>query len=500
MEILATQLRMRPALPEVIGNVDYQREKDLLIRIDKILIASGIEKTFVTQSVEKWKDEEIQGAVSAEMERRRVTLSSVALRCMITMDVLGESYRTMSKRLAECPLFQWFCGLDELGVVKVPAKSSLHRFHAWNDVGTLKDLNRDLLALASGHPDEDAIQALELKNAVELDTIWMDSTAVKANIHFPVDWVLLRDGTLTLMLATKLIREHGLKHRMKDPRFFLKQMNVLCMAMSATRRRGDVKRQRKRVLRQMKRLVKTVRNHALKHRDLLDREWEQTDWTRKQVDQILGRMDNVLIQLPKAIEQAHDRIIRGCPPENSEKILSLYEPDVQVIVRGKANAEVEFGNSLLIAEQADGLIVDWDFHKSSAPGDSKQLTPCLERISKNHGEQTVRAVSGDRQFDSAANVRWLEEKNIYNALCPRDPKKLEKKKHAAKFQELQKRRAQTEARIAILKGGFIGDSMRQRGFKNRERSVGWGVLTHNLWVLARLELADEHPCSLSEAA
>jgi hypothetical protein len=31
---------------------------------------------------------------------------------------------------------------------------------------------------------------------------------------------------------------------------------------------------------------------------------------------------------------------------NDEKILSLFEPDIQVIVRGKAGAEVEFGNLL----------------------------------------------------------------------------------------------------------------------------------------------------------
>ena len=42
-----------------------------------------------------------------------------------------------------------------------------------------------------------------------------------------------------------------------------------------------------------------------------------------------------------------------------DKILSLYEQDVRILVRGKAGAEVEFGNALYLAEQADGLIVDY---------------------------------------------------------------------------------------------------------------------------------------------
>jgi hypothetical protein len=41
---------------------------------------------------------------------------------------------------------------------------------------------------------------------------------------------------------------------------------------------------------------------------------------------------------------------------NDEKLLSLFEPDIHVIVRGKAGAEVEFGNLLVLGEQIDGLI------------------------------------------------------------------------------------------------------------------------------------------------
>ena len=385
-------------------------------------------------------------------------------------------------------------------MVKVPSKSTLQRFHKWIDVKTLKSLNIELIKAAARTSKNQEAQALDLKNAVELETIWLDSTAVKAKIHYPVDWVLLRDGTRTLMLATELIRAHGLRHRMKNPKGFLSQMNGLCMAMTGTRRKAQVKRSRKRVLRQMKRLTKTVRDHALRHRDLLGREWEQTDWTRPQVDQILGRIDNVLLQLPAAIEQAHRRIIQEKVVRNEKKILSLYEPDIRVIVRGKADAEVEFGNSLMICEQKDGIIVNWKFARDKVPSDSQELKPRIGEITNDYGEGTVKAAVGDRQFDSGENRVWLKEKGIYNGLCPRAPKVLKAKSGATKFQKLQKRRAQTEARISILKTGFLGDPMNVKGFENREQRVGWGILAHNLWVIARLEKAKDQEEELAVAA
>jgi hypothetical protein len=33
--------------------------------------------------------------------------------------------------------------------------------------------------------------------------------------------------------------------------------------------------------------------------------------------------------------------------------------------------------------------------------------------------------------------------------------------------------------------------MKEKGFKNREQALVWSVLAHNLWVLARMSLADE---------
>ena len=210
------------------------------------------------------------------------------------------------------------------------------------------------------------------------------------------------------------------------------------MQMAAALRRGNSGKLKKRVLRKMKSLVKTVSKHALRHRDLLEKQWQRTDWTEAQATQVIDRIDKILLQLPQAVEQAHERIIGGRTVASSEKILSLYEQDVHVIVRGKASAEVEFGNSLLLAEQEDGLIVDWKLHKDRVPNDSRQVVDCIERIHKAYGD------------GCQSNGNWLEARGIYNGLCPRSPEKLKKKSNSGKFQKLQNRSPNRDLQKRIL--------------------------------------------------
>jgi hypothetical protein len=68
-----------------------------------------------------------------------------------------------------------------------------------------------------------------------------------------------------------------------------------------------------------------------------------------------------------------------------------------------------------------------------------------------------------------------------------------------KFARSQRRRAQTEARIGILKQGFLGRPMRAKGFDHREVALAWGVLTHNLWMFARMRKTRKKPAALKAA-
>jgi hypothetical protein len=262
--------------------------------------------------------------------------------------------------------------------------------------------------------------------------------------------------------------------------------------MTHSRRQPESRKERKRVLRGMKKLVKVVGRHARKHRDLLDQQWAETGWTRRQAEQVLGRMDQVRELLPRAQKQAHERIIGERKVDNAEKILSLYEPDIQVLVRGKAGAEVEFGNKLLLGENRQGIILDYQMWPETAPADASVLVESLERVVVGLQEK-MGAVGADRGFASQANRTGLADAEIFDSLCPKSPAALRERMKEPRFVRMQRRRSQTEGRISILQRGFLGRPMRAKGFAHRELAVAWGVLTHNLWMLARLKREKKEP-------
>ena len=450
-------------MPQVIGNKDYTDFEIQLERIDGLLRGSGVEALFVRLSLDALRAEDREAGVEltdAHIARHREQ-SRLALRCEVLRELLMRpAYRVMSRRLAESALCRRFCGIGEIDRVRVPGKSRLQTYSTWLAPEAMRAVLDELLRSAGSEP---GAARMGLEARIELNLVLLDSTCLKANIHFPTDWVLLRDAVRTLMKATVLIRGRGICARMESPGSFLARMNKCCMAMAAAGRKPGSKKKKKALLRQMKALAKTIAAHARRHRAALDERWAQTGWSRGQTQQILRRIDGILGQLPAAINQAHERIIGERPVASAEKILSLYEKDLHVIVRGKAGAEVEFGNTLLLGENLDGIIVDHALLRDTSPGDTRLLGESLARIDALR-IGPVQGISTDRGFASRANSRLLEEKGIFDATCPRDPAELTRRhRDDALFAACQRRRAQTEARVGILKNNFLSGQPRARG-------------------------------------
>lgn len=498
MSTVAYQLPLRQQLPLVQGNADYQLLRQTLQRISELIECSGMDRTVLRFCRERAKREARERArsqrkryagLSDREERWLQKAARQALRCAVARRLLKEPYRELSCRLADSGLLQQFCLLNTLEPIRVPSKSTLERFEKMVPEGLVRELISDLLMQAGA--TSKAREPLGLREPIDLQTFFLDTTCLKANIHFPVDWVLLRDATRTLMKAATLIRRHGLRHRMAEPAQFITAMNRLCIEMTHARKREDGARQRKKVLRLMKALVGKVRRHAQNHRRLLVERGDETSLSEKEAAQILRRLEGVLEKLPAALRQAHERIIGGRAVGNAEKILSLYEPEVKVIIRGKAGASVEFGNTLLIAEQREGLIVDWRLYREQANGEAALLVESLERVAEGHEGLRPANVVTDRGFDAPESRDYLARHGIRDLMCPRSPRLLQQRARAQRFRREQRRRGQTEGRIGILKNEFLGERLRTKGYEHRALCVAWAVLAHNLWVLARLPRAED---------
>jgi hypothetical protein len=476
------QLVLRPELPVIIQNKDYHDYKNTLIRIDEILVISGIEENFVDMQLmkcgyENSKDEKAQ----AEFQK----LCRRALRCNIARFYLEKELRPFSMRLADSVLLQRFCHVADIHKITGSSKSSLNRYDKFCTAEEIKGIVDELNRYAMQSDNR-----LNLAEDLSLEAYFSDTTCQKAHIHFPVDWVLLHDFVRTAIKCIETIRRHGLKKRMPDPKIFLRDINRLSMGMTLSRRKENSKKARKSTFRKMKQVAKTVTVHAQGYLDVLHKYWKETDLTEGQMNQIAKRLKNILEQIPDAIKQAHERIIGERKVKNENKILSLYEKDVHVIVRGKADAEIEFGNTLFLAEQPQGLIMDWKLEKEKSLGDRQLMKDSLERMNHVFGRYPG-AVGADRGFWSKDITDFLKDKKIYNGVCPKPPEIMIENTKKSRFRNLQKRRAQTEGRIGILKNVFLGRPLRNKGFQHRERAVAWAILAHNLWLLSCLPQAEE---------
>jgi len=489
-KIVAIQDYFRPALPQVLNCKDYEQERQLLERVDGVLKRSGVERLFVELSMERFEANakklreagEEAGAARRGVDRY-IRHSHLALRCTVLKNLIGGGYRALSKGLALTALYRWFCGCEDFGAIKVPGKSTLRDYAHWLPA---EQMEKVLARLSLAVGDEERAREIGLENELDMAVAWVDTTCLKACIHFPTDWVLLRDGVRTLVKNILVIRHHGLKRRIPEPVEFLREINALSMGMSAAgRRRATAKKERKAILRAMKKLNKLVEDHGRRYRDALDTHWSQTDLTRREAEVILRRMDNVLEQLPEARRQAHERIIGGRQVASGDKILSLYEADVHVIVRGKAGADVEFGNSLFLAENTDGFIVDHELKCEMSPGDAKWLQQRYAGM-KDKCAGGLCGIVTDRGFESKANTQMLKRDGFFNGICPKDPRELSRRlQEDDVFHAAMVRRSQTEARVGILKNVFFRGTPLAKGFDNRQLQVAWAVLSHNLWLLTR---------------
>jgi hypothetical protein len=478
------------SLPIVLNNKEFDEYRQLLDRIDAIIKLMGMDLEFAGKHLETIERERVSHGLEHAMSEKQIQAATryavKAYRCTLAGILLCKPYRELSILLADSGRLRQFCTISRIDdKIRVPSKSSLQRFATLFDEEFLRNQVDLLITGASAEGN-----LLGLRNPFNVEDIFIDATCLKANIHFPVDWVLMSDCMLTMLQAIIVIRKHGLKHRIPDPKGLISQINAMSMSITSASRNRGAKKERKKCFRKLSRMATIIRKHACRYGALLKTERaERTDLTEAEAAYVLERLDRMIRLLPEACEQAKTRIISGGLVENKEKLLSVFHDDVNVIKRGKAGGQVEFGNTLFLAEQADGVIVDWKLYRT----DVKEPQATKETIARltEELEYDIRSMTGDRGCQSAPLDKQLEKKGIFNGLCPRSPLEFSERMKEEAFRNRQKRRAQTEGRIGILKNVFLDGSLYERTFENKEVKVAWAVLAHNLWCIARLPVEED---------
>jgi hypothetical protein len=490
----------RPALIPVNACANYARYREELETIDDILRRSGLDGIMMDLALRKRRE-----SIAEHQERlcdlnKFLRHSLAAWRVRLLVPLLdSKAVRDVEKNLADSQLHQWFCHIGNFGVISSPSKSTIDRYKNWYDQDQLRQAFGVLLqkaAAAEVHYDavlEEAVNILGFELPSDLSEAWFDSTCLKPNIHFPVDWVLLGDVVRTLMKGVEIIRKHGLKNRMGagGPAAFLKSINQLSINMANSRRQKEGRKMRKAILRDIKKLTKTVARHARKHSDLLESHWMDSDLSQAQAAVVISRIKGVLEKLPQAVKQAHERIIGGRRIASADKLLSLYEPETKVIVRGKSGAEVEFGNKLLLGENREGLITCWALD-DEVHNDDKLLEDALRQTEVNTGVP-VKLMCGDRGFGNTDKQRDLagQDPARKDHVASKSVVEFEAQMEDDDFRDSQQRRAQTEGRVGIIKNVFMSGRSLSKGMDSRRQELSWIMLSHNLRVLACKRIAEK---------
>lgn len=203
-------------------------------------------------------------------------------------------------------------------------------------------------------------------------------------------------------------------------------------------------------------------------------------------ERLVAQFAHVLPLVEQIIAQATRRVLAGEVVPAKEKIVSLFEPHTQIITRHKPGKPVEFGRKLWI-DEVDGGIVSGYRVLEEAGQDDPYLAESLERHQERFGKPPW-LVAGDRGVSSPSNERLAAQVGVTRVALPyrgrASPARRERERERW-FRRGQRFRAGIEGRIRVLKRDDGLGRCPDHGVTGIERWVGWGIVTHNLHLIAR---------------
>lgn len=189
----------------------------------------------------------------------------------------------------------------------------------------------------------------------------------------------------------------------------------------------------------------------------------------------------------QVLDQTHRRVFEGEKVPASDKLVSIFEPHTDIIVKDRR--DVHYGHKVCLSTGASMLVLDCQILDGN-PADSTLVGQMLERHKDMFGK-APRQAAMDGGFASKDNVVVAKGKGVKDVcFCKRRGIEItDMVKSAWVYKRLKHFRAGVEAGISFLKRCFGMDRCRWRGLQSFHSYVWASVVTCNLLVLARHALA-----------
>jgi IS5 family transposase len=189
--------------------------------------------------------------------------------------------------------------------------------------------------------------------------------------------------------------------------------------------------------------------------------------------------------IERIIWQAERRVICGEAVAAGDKIVSLFEPHADIIVKGSRN--VEYGHKLNLTTGRSGMVLDLVIEAGN-PADSERFLPMLDRHIDFYGEAPQQAAA-DGGYASRDNLSQAKARGVRDmAFHKKAGLKIDAMaKSPWVYRKLRNFRAGIEAGISCLKRAYGLARCTWRRLDHFKAYVWSSVVAFNLALFARLE-------------
>ncbi len=449
-------------VPKLLG--DFEPE---LRELDRLLDDDGIFQRVKADLARRCSHSLTRGRHSTPVE--------AILRLLVVKRLYQWSYAETEHFVGDSLVLRQFC---RLYLQPVPDDTTLIRWANLIGPDTLQQIHDQVVALA---------QQLKVTGGRKLR---VDSTVVETNIHYPTDSALVGDGVRVLsrllhkakavLGTTAKVGKAAFRSRTRSVRRIAQQLHRVA------RRKGEAAAEElKQAYAKLLDIAQASRRQAARVREALQEEGG------KQAQRVREQFDHFLPLVEQAMEQARRRVLEGEQVPAEKKLLSLFEPETQIIRRHKAGKATEFGRKLWLGEVEGGIISEYRLLEQGGGLDHPELPASLEAHQLRFG-RPPNLLAGDRGVCSEAHEKLARQLQIKQIVLPKAGR-LSKARQVHERQRWFRRglrfRAGIEGRIRVLKRDYGLDRCRDHGDAGMERWVGWGIVTANLAQIAETQAA-----------
>ena len=421
------------------------------------------------KAISQWLDGQLPlvSLVAGDLRRqgvretgRRGLPAETVLRCALLKQQRQLSYEELAFHLEDSASFRAFARLP---LRWSPKKSVLHQTISAICASTWEAVNRALLVSA---------QQNKLESGA---TVRIDSTVSAALMHSPSDSTLLWDA---VRVMTRLLRRAEALPGAPAVRW--RDRRRLAKKRARAIDYGRAKANKRTLYRELIAAAQATRAELQAAAEGLAELVGMAERWRAGVDHYLPLIARI-------IAQSERRVLKGEAVPASEKLVSLFEPHADIIVKG--GRDVQYGHKLNLATGKSGLILDVVVEAGN-PADAERFLPMLDRQIARCGAPP-RQTAADGGYASRDNLKQAKARGVqdvaFHKKCGIAVADMVKSPWV--YRRLRNFRAGIEAGISCFKRAYGAARCTWRGLDHFNAYVWSAVVAHNLVLFARLKPA-----------